>query len=400
MPVSEVMLPRKVIIVDDQPVGLQSLKDFLETQGIQTLIAPDYGSAMYTFNSTSVDVAVVLLELGGMSGLTLIQKFRSNEIIAKRCAGIVVTSKSRTLSLTDENLSKELGGIEILSKPFQPVQLLPFLSRARIRSVKDMKFDEFKQKLVDFYRRTKNIEKAIEALNQKVGDFGNPGQLLMLELLEEASRLEEALTLVRHLLQQKDLIDNIALVNAEARILMKLKRFEEAATSFEKADSLAPKNIARLNQMASLYLTMRKADKSVDKMKGLLELNPENQDLKFDMFAQLQQHGFDEHAIAFCRSTTTPPEIVKHYNNKGVLKSKSGDADGALKEYLDALRFYPEFNQNSRVHFNAALAHVNSRKPGSVAKAIEQLELALKLEPGYDKAQQLLAKLKDLAAAS
>jgi tetratricopeptide (TPR) repeat protein len=134
-------------------------------------------------------------------------------------------------------------------------------------------------------------------------------------------------------------------------------------------------------------------------MKGLCDLSPESPDLKFNMFAKLQEQGFDDAAAKFCQDTTAPAEVMKHYNNSGVLKSKEGTPDAAIKEYLSAIKFFPKYKENSRIYFNLAIAYVNGKKDGWLDKAVHALDEALALDPTYDKAKSLRDKLKPTAPA-
>jgi tetratricopeptide (TPR) repeat protein len=135
---------------------------------------------------------------------------------------------------------------------------------------------------------------------------------------------------------------------------------------------------------------LKQPDASVAKFRELLALNPENPELKFEMFAKLYQHGFDDQAISFGKETAQPMEIVRHYNNKGVLLAKAGNMAEAVTEYKRALRFYPKFKQNYRIYFNIALAYTNEKNREAYVQAQEYLEKCLELQPEFDKAKNTL----------
>jgi Tfp pilus assembly protein PilF len=112
------------------------------------------------------------------------------------------------------------------------------------------------------------------------------------------------------------------------------------------------------------------------------------------MFSKLMEKGFDTHAVSFCRETTKPIEVVRYYNNKGVVHSKSGEADKAITAYKQALMFFPDFKENYRIMFNLALATFNLKTPDARFDAQMHLEECLKLEPTFEKAQKALAQIK------
>lgn len=393
-------LPQKVMFVDDEQLPLREHRSALERQGIQVLIAPDLGSALYLFNHNSVDVALVALEFKEISGLAVLQKLRASEAAQRRCAGMILMSKSRERLITDGNLCKELGGIEIIAKPFKTVQLLPYLARVHGKRPAELKFLEFKEKVLDYHRNKGNFSEAVEAVKKKLGELGPRGTEVLLALYEEASKIDEGVALIDDLLARPENSEDIRLINAKARLLLKGGRHQEAAAVLELADQLAPKNIQRIAEMATVYLATNQPDKSVAKMRDLIGLSPEQPEIRFDLFSKLQEHGFDQQAIELCQETTTPGEVVRHYNNLGVMKSKQGDPVGAIKGYEDALRFYPDFGENYRICFNLALGLIKSDLPDRIPRAIEALERALQLEPKYSKAKELLGRLRTAKKAS
>ena len=158
----------------------------------------------------------------------------------------------------------------------------------------------------------------------------------------------------------------------------------------EKSDRLAPSNIERIQELALSLLELNEPDDSVKRMKQLLTLNPEKTDLKFDMFSKLFEKGFESHAISFGKDTTHPSEIVRHYNNKGVLLSKEGDRSHAITEYQRALKFFPKFRENFRIHFNIALAYAQGKNQADYLEAEKYLLKCLELAPEFEKGRSTL----------
>ncbi|MBF0441777.1 MAG: tetratricopeptide repeat protein, partial [Oligoflexales bacterium] len=135
-------------------------------------------------------------------------------------------------------------------------------------------------------------------------------------------------------------------------------------------------------------------EKSVEKMSILCQETPEKPDMKFDMVSKLEEKGFSQHAIQFCRSTSTAVEVVRHYNNKGVLDSKNGNHDKAIKSYQEAVQFFPDHEESYKIHWNLAIALINNKSEGYLEKSASALEQALKLKPDFEKAKHLLEKVK------
>src|SRR5690606_18493700 len=119
-------------------------------------------------------------------------------------------------------------------------------------------------------------------------------------------------------------------------------------------------------------------------------LHPDTPDRKFEMFGKLFDAGFDSDAVAFGKECANPMEIVRHYNNKGVIHSRDKRNDEAIKEYRRALQFYPSFKENYRIYFNIGLAHMQQKSRDAYLEAEKQLTKCLELAPDFEKAQKAL----------
>lgn len=380
-------LPSKILVIDDDPSVAQGLEEPLARHNIKIDKAPALETALYLFNTVRYDVVLIEIEFAPLPGLALVQKWRMHDVAEKRCTAFVMLSGNKTLG-TNEGLIRELGDLEVITKPMMPIQLLPYLSRGISTKKRTVAYLDLKGKVLDFYEKNKDFDKAAEQVQKRLGELGPKGYTLLLDLYEKGNKLEPALQLVTPMLDKDP--NNITLINTKGRILMRLGKFTDARVCMEKADQIAPQNIDRLNDMATAYLKLKDPDASVKAFKQILQLNPEKPDLKFDMFSQLYEHGFDDHAIAFGKETAKPMEIVRHYNNKGVMLSKDGNTDGALTEYQRALRFFPKFKENYRIHYNIALANLQLKTREGLDAAVKNLKTCLELEPEFEKAKKTL----------
>lgn len=387
---ADAALPSKVLIVDDDESFNQSIENALAKHGIKVFKAPKLETAMYMFNQNMFDVAIVELDFGELPGLALIQKWRSHEKLDRRLTGfIAVATKGRTAQ--EEGLIRELGDVEVVTKPINLASFISIIAKAHLAKGKAMHLADLKSKVMDTFAKTKDLEKCVSYVLPKVHEFGPAGQDILMALYESSNRWPEALTLVDKLLDGRP--NDISLINNKARILLKLGKAEEATKVMEKADALAPMNIMRLEQMAEMYLKMKSPDKGMAKLKQLVDLNPENPDYKFTAMQKLFDHGFDDHAQQFGRSLVSPMDIVRHYNNKGVALSKSGEPAKALSEYKRAIEFFPKFKENYRILYNIALANIGKKDPVSLKAAEEALNKCLSLNPEFEKAKTALAAI-------
>lgn len=385
-------LPDKILLVDDDPTVGEAIKTALAKQNIIVHTAKDLETALYLYNQQRFDVVCVELDFEPLPGLVLVQKWRNSEFAEKRITGVVLMAGNRNdQSAKDIALMKELKDIEIITKPFTAIQLLPFLARARAAKIRSLRYQELKDRVMKVGSDPDKLDKAL-AMIQKGGSAGTDSLHMMRELYEKHDKNEEALNLVDKMLADDE--NNVSLINARGRILLKMGRNDDALACMEKADKLAPDNIERLNSLASMYLTANKPDEAVIRMKKMIDFHPEDGDLRFDMFSKLYEFGFDEHAQNLCKETTGPLEVVRYYNNKGVALNKAGKTEEALLEYERSLQFYPKFKENYRILYNIALAHIGMKKRSSYELAEEYLVKCLGVNKGFEKAQRTLEQVR------
>lgn len=388
-------LPSKILVVDDDPAIPAAIDEPLMKYSVKVEKATNLDTALYLFNQSRFDVVLVEMEFAPLPGLALVQKWRAHEVMEKRCTAFVMMSGNKSLG-TNEGLFKELGDLEIINKPFGVIQVLPYLSRGLATKKRLVAYQEMRNKIVGFYEKSNDFDKAAAQVQKKLPELGVKGLGMLYELYEKGNRFEDALTIVTPMLDKNP--NDIALLNAKGRLLMRLGRYKEAKECLTKADSLAPQNIERLNEVATAYLHLKDPDNSIKKFKEILDLNPEKPDLKFEMFSKLYEFGYDDHAVSFGKETAKPMEIVRHYNNKGVMLSKDGNAEDALIDYQRALRFFPQFKENYRIHFNIALAKIQQRSLESYMEAEANLKKCLELSPDFEKAKNTLETLVKLIA--
>lgn len=377
-------LPSKLLIVDADQTISNSVKGALLKYNVNVMGAFDRSTALYQFSHNHFEVVIIASDFEEYPGLALIQKWRKESLGEKRFCGFILTiGNNQSQSVDELNLIKELQNIEVLKKPFTPIQLIPFISKVRQKRGQEMSLDSMKQKLFQVAAEN-DLEQASQYLLSHMKDLGAKGVEMLVELYEKNDNTEKALDTIESLLKKDK--ENIGWLNTKSRLLLKTGQTDKALEIMELADKAAPKNIERINNMAAAYLNINDPDKSVEKMRELIELSPGDDDKKFELFSKLYDHGFDEHSINLCKETTSPMEVVRHYNNKGVALSKNNQYDKAIEEYQRSLKFFPKFKDNYRIYYNISLAHINGKTPNLKADALEALEKCLGLKPGFDKA--------------
>lgn len=384
-------VPNKVLMVDSDTTTGKRVEEQLGKLGIQLISAVDLNTAMYRFNSEFFRVALIDSSFRDLEPMTLIQKWRAHEVQEKRTCGFLVMTGDGT-SKTSQALLEEIGGVETVKKPLNPATLFGLI----VKAYGNHKTAEAKRKL-SFDILTTLVAKgrfddAIKAITMRRQDLGDEYYELATEIYEKAGKLDEAIKVAEKV--PDGVMAPMRRVNMKARLYLKAGRMDESRKCFEEADKMAPNQIDRINDMAEMYMQMKLPDAAVARFKQLMKANPENPDYKFDVLQKLEDAGFPDHADNFCRETTAPKEVVRFYNNHGVILAKEEKLGEALKQYDMALRFFPKSKDNFRIYYNVALAQLKLKTPEAREKAIVALKKTLELNPEFDKAKETLTKLK------
>lgn len=127
---------RTILVTDDEPALLKSVRERLELEGYNVLTAQSAEQALETLKRFSPDLLVVDLRLPGMSGLDLCREVRASDG-PSRLAPILFLTTDR--SEVNKVLGLELGGDDYMTKPFSPAE---FVARVKALIRRSQSADE------------------------------------------------------------------------------------------------------------------------------------------------------------------------------------------------------------------------------------------------------------------
>jgi len=116
-------MPKKILLVDDEPLILKGLKYSLEQDGYQTEAAADGEEALEKFFSGSYDLILLDVMLPGVDGIEVCQRVRERSNVPI----IMLTAKGDDM---DKILGLEYGADDYMTKPFNILEV-----KARIKSI-------------------------------------------------------------------------------------------------------------------------------------------------------------------------------------------------------------------------------------------------------------------------
>lgn len=106
-----------VLIVEDEIASLNLLASYLEKEAYVVFKAESGERALEILHSTSIQIALIDINLPGKDGLTLTRELRAHSKIGI----ILVTSKKGDI---DRIVGLELGADDYITKPYNPRELL------------------------------------------------------------------------------------------------------------------------------------------------------------------------------------------------------------------------------------------------------------------------------------
>ena len=114
---------KSVLIVDDEPIMRESLRDWLSTSGYDVNVAADGEQALRMLKKHDYGVAVIDLRLPGKNGINVLKTARKRNPALK---GIIITAYP-SIETTTKALRQ--GAIDYITKPFEPEELEDLIER-------------------------------------------------------------------------------------------------------------------------------------------------------------------------------------------------------------------------------------------------------------------------------
>jgi DNA-binding response OmpR family regulator len=114
---------KRILIVDDEEMIVQTVKAYLDREGFKTYTAADGEEALRAFQEKGPDLIILDLMLPKMDGIEVTRRIRSQSSVPI----IMLTAKAGE---TDRVVGLELGADDYVPKPFSPRELV-----ARVRAV-------------------------------------------------------------------------------------------------------------------------------------------------------------------------------------------------------------------------------------------------------------------------
>jgi DNA-binding response OmpR family regulator len=135
----------RVLVIDDEaPIRLLCRVN-LEAEGMEVLEAADGPSGLETARAETPDVILLDVMMPGLDGWRVAEELLDDE----RTAGIPIVFLTARAELRDRARGIDIGGVDYVTKPFNPVELAPLVRDLLARVSRGERDDVRREKLTE-----------------------------------------------------------------------------------------------------------------------------------------------------------------------------------------------------------------------------------------------------------
>jgi DNA-binding response OmpR family regulator len=135
----------RVLVIDDEaPIRLLCRVN-LEAEGMQVLEAADGPTGLETARAEIPDVILLDVMMPGLDGWRVAEELLDDE----RTQGIPIVFLTARAELRDRARGIDLGGVDYVTKPFNPVELAPLVRSLLTRVGRGERDDVRREKLTE-----------------------------------------------------------------------------------------------------------------------------------------------------------------------------------------------------------------------------------------------------------
>ena len=119
-------MPKKILLVDDEPEILEICRDYLKASGYEVVTAKDGAHGLSAARREKPDLVVLDLMMPGIDGWEVYRQMRADKELME-IPVIIVTAKAQSI---DKVLGLQVAKVaDYITKPFGPKELINSIQR-------------------------------------------------------------------------------------------------------------------------------------------------------------------------------------------------------------------------------------------------------------------------------
>jgi putative two-component system response regulator len=168
-----------ILVVDDQPQNIELLEAYLVPQGYEIVKAASGEEALEKLSGNQIDLILLDVMMPGMDGFEVTRRVRQDNTY--RLLPIILVTALRETE--DRVKGIEAGCDDFISKPFDKMELLARVrSLLKVKAYNDLMSNYRKELESEVIRRTDELKRALENLQQDITDRKRAEEKLLLTL--------------------------------------------------------------------------------------------------------------------------------------------------------------------------------------------------------------------------
>lgn len=178
---------------------------------------------------------------------------------------------------------------------------------------------------------------------------------------------------------------NVRALNLRARIHMLEGDTDVALKLLEKANVLSPFSVERLVMLGDAFCAIGQTSKGAKHYCEALKLDVKDGAAAQGLVGASLSDGDVDAVFSMIRDSLSEEEGASLFNNAAVIAVRSNKMAECFKLYDCALKVVRSERLRATIHFNIGLAF---RRINEESEAQKNFRIAIKLDPGFDKAQR------------
>lgn len=376
----------KVLAVDDHPSMRSILRKMLYQMRYFEAIeeAIDGEEAWEKMQVQSFHLVITDVNMPRLDGGRLLRRCRSR--IDLRDVPFLIISGESIQDVVA--LTAEWGAYDYVVKPFSYTELKKRVDAifAKYQDPEEVLFREI-EKLKEQGYWAETLEK-IGILEGKLPDLKPKWLNLKGECLLHLNQPEQAELCFQRAIGKSDIF--LPAYKNYAALKLKLGDKKEAINLLEVADRLSPLEVDRKIGLGRLLFQAGREDDGKACLEKAAKITPQDEKETYLLKiaeAYMEAECFNEAEELFVKVLKDNPNQVETYNRLGIALRRQGKLADAERFYSMALKSHPH---NAAIHYNLGVLQLNRQEKEKARKSFKE---ALRLDPSFKRAADLLAKI-------